>query len=306
MLEHSPHRPRESSPYRGRFAPSPTGPLHFGSLVAALGSFLEARSSNGQWLLRMEDIDPPREVAGAADDILRTLEALGLTWDGSVIYQSARVDAYRAALSRLAGAGRAYPCACTRAEAMSAGKGVYPGTCRRGLPPDRGPRSWRLRVDAGSIAVVDRLQGPIGQDLSRAVGDYVLWRADGLPAYQLAVVVDDAWQGVSDVVRGCDLLESTPRQVYLQRLLGLPQPAYAHLPLAVNARGDKLSKQTAAPPVRAAKAAGELVRALRFLGQPVPGELARAQPGAVLEWALQHWRLDRVPAVAASHAPAGG
>jgi len=289
---------REAPGYRGRFAPSPTGPLHFGSLVAAVGSFLEARVRGGRWLVRIEDIDPPREVAGAADDILRTLEAFALTWDDEVVYQSRRLDAYRAVLEQLRDQGRVYPCGCSRADVAASGQAIYPGTCRNGIPAGRRPRSYRVRVDAGAVEVCDRVQGRTRQDLEREVGDFVLWRADGFPAYQLAVVVDDAWQQVTDVVRGCDLLESTPRQTLLQSLLGYSRPSYAHLPLAVTAEGDKLSKQTGAPAVCVDSAAETLLGALEFLGQSPPLELSRAAPATILDWALEHWRLERVPAAA--------
>jgi glutamyl-Q tRNA(Asp) synthetase len=288
--------------YRGRFAPSPTGPLHFGSLVAAVGSYLDARSHGGEWLLRMEDIDLPRNVAGAAEGILATLEAFGFAWDGPVLWQSRRGEVYAAALARLVADGMAYPCACSRREIADSalrtaidGGLAYPGSCRAGLPRGRSARAWRLRVDERETAFVDRLQGPQAQHLERDVGDFVLRRADGLFAYQLAVVVDDAEQGITDVVRGADLLASTPRQIWLQHCLGYPQPRYAHLPVATNAAGEKLSKQTLAPALNAAAAAAELVRALRFLGQPAPAELARSRPADVWVWAREHWCGEAVP-----------
>ncbi|MDR1994668.1 tRNA glutamyl-Q(34) synthetase GluQRS [Azonexus sp.] len=291
-----------ASGYRGRFAPSPTGPLHFGSLVAAVGSYLDARSQDGEWLLRMEDVDTPRNIPGAADDILRTLEAFGFEWDGPVLWQGRRGEAYAAALEHLCQAGLAYPCACSRKEIADSatrpavdGGLAYPGTCRGGLPPGRAARAWRLRVEAEEMAFVDRLQGWQAQCLARDVGDFVLRRADGLFAYQLAVVVDDAWQGVTDIVRGADLLDSTPRQIWLQRCLGYPQPHYAHLPVAANAAGEKLSKQTRAPALDGSQVAAELVRALRFLGQQVPNELASSRPAEVWSWARQHWDFTVLP-----------
>lgn len=295
--------------YRGRFAPSPTGPLHFGSLVAAVGSWADARARGGAWLMRMEDLDPPREAPDAADDILRTLEALGLEWDGPVMRQGERSAAYRAALDRLRGVGVLFACACTRREiadsALSGGDGalVYPGTCREGLPPGRAARAERVRVGDAGIEVDDALQGRVRQDLARAVGDFVLARADGLFAYQLAVVVDDAAQGITDVVRGADLLDSTPRQVFLQHLLGLPAPRYLHLPVATGVAGEKLSKQTGAPAVDRSQPARALVAALRFLGQPVPEALARGSAGTVLEWAAANWDRARLPRVRAIPAP---
>jgi glutamyl-Q tRNA(Asp) synthetase len=289
-------------PYRGRFAPSPTGPLHFGSLVAAVGSYLDARTQGGEWLLRMEDVDTPRNVPGAADDILRTLVAFGFEWDGVVLYQSERFEAYGEALARLQQAGLAYGCACSRKEIADSathaaidGGLAYPGTCRDGLTAGREARAWRLRVDDGELAFVDRLQGRVAQHLEHDVGDFVLRRADGLFAYQLAVVVDDAWQGITHVVRGADLLASTPRQIWLQRCLDYPALAYAHLPIAANAAGEKLSKQTRARALCEDMASAELVRALQFLGQAAPDELARASIADVWSWAWGHWSFDAVP-----------
>jgi len=286
--------------YRGRFAPSPTGPLHFGSLVAAVGSFLDARKRGGEWLVRMEDLDPPREAPGAAEAILRTLEAYGFEWDGKVVFQSRRGAAYNAALARLEHEKAVFRCACTRREtsdsALSlAGEPIYPGTCRGGLPPGREARAVRLRVDKGVIAFDDALQGRIEQNLAREVGDFVVRRADGLFAYQLAVVVDDFDQGITDVVRGADLLASTPRQILLQRLLGYPRPRYMHLPVAVNRNGEKLSKQTLARPLAIEEAPAQLARALRFLGQEPPADLAAADVAEVWSWALSSWRADTIP-----------
>ena len=293
-------------PYVGRFAPSPTGPLHFGSLVAALGSWLDARAAGGRWLLRMEDLDRPREQPGAAEAILRTLEACGLAWDGEVMVQSRRTEAYAQALARLQDAGLAYPCGCTRREIADSATGlapdgaqVYPGTCRHGLAPGRSARAWRVRTTHAPVAFIDRLQGAQSQDLEREVGDFVLLRADGLYAYQLAVVVDDAAQGVTDVVRGADLLDSTARQILLQGLLGLTVPRYLHLPVAVNAAGEKLSKQTRATPA----GPGELATALAFLHHPPPPELRRAAPAELLAWALGAWDPSRLPVSRALPAP---
>ena len=286
--------------YRGRFAPSPSGPLHFGSLVAALGSYLDARSNRGEWLVRIEDVDTPRTVPGAADEILSMLEACGMRWDGPVLHQSAREDAYEAALQALRISGRLYPCACSRREiADSAVAGiegyVYPDTCAHGMPAGRTARAWRVRTDGVMIEFDDAIQGRVQQDLKTDIGDFVLYRADAIYAYQLAVVVDDAHQGITHVVRGSDLLDSTPRQIHLQRLLGFPTPAYAHLPVAVNARGQKLSKQTYAKALERASIGTGLVRALQFLGQAPPPELAAAPSHEILEWAQANWNLDRVP-----------
>ena len=285
--------------YRGRFAPSPTGPLHFGSLVAALASYLDARAQLGAWLLRVEDLDPPREVAGASDAILRTLDTLGLHWDGPVVYQSARQEAYREAFDRLSRAGHTFACGCSRREmvdsVLAAGPGrevPYPGTCRHGLAPGRSARSWRLRVGEETVTFTDRVQGPLRQSLSAEVGDFVLRRADGLFAYQLAVVVDDAAESVSDVVRGADLLDSTPRQILLQRLLGFAEPRYLHVPVVVNADQQKMSKQTLAAPIDAARPARALRAALEFLGQAPPRDFAAAD---LLGWAVEHWSVEAIP-----------
>lgn len=284
----------------GRFAPSPSGPLHFGSLVAALGSCLSARSQGGQWLLRIEDVDTPRSVPGAAEGILRTLERFGFEWDGPVVWQSARAAAYRDALERLQAAGRIFGCACTRKEMADSamardGTRRYPGTCRDGLPPGRAARAYRLRVEPGTLSFDDRVQGTIAEDVEADVGDFVLLRADGLFAYQLAVVVDDAEAGVTEVVRGADLLDSTCRQILLQHLLGYLVPTYAHLPVACNAAGEKLSKQTLARAVDGAEPARLLADVLDFLGQCPPPDLAESGLTAVWAWARENWSMDRVP-----------
>ncbi|HXH04037.1 MAG TPA: tRNA glutamyl-Q(34) synthetase GluQRS [Candidatus Competibacteraceae bacterium] len=281
----------------GRFAPSPSGPLHFGSLVAALGSFLAARAAGGSWRLRIEDIDTPRVVPGAADDILRTLEAFGLHWDGAVMYQSRRGDAYQAVLDKLLADGLAYPCSCSRKDiaAVAGASLLYPGLCRRGPRQPRHPLAVRLHTDDTPIGFADRIQGPYQQRLATAVGDFVIRRADGLFAYQLAVVVDDAAQGVTQVVRGADLLDSTPRQIWLQRLLGLPTPEYAHLPLALDRNGQKLSKSSQAPAVERRHPVPALVAALRFLGHAPPAELRAAPPAELLDWARCHWQWAHIP-----------
>jgi glutamyl-Q tRNA(Asp) synthetase len=228
--------------YRGRFAPSPTGPLHLGSLVAALGSYLDAKAHGGEWLVRMEDIDTPRTVPGAADDILRTLERFGLEWDGPVLYQSTRIGTYEAAFEDLRKRDLIFPCGCFRKDVVNR----YPGTCRHGIRGRLDTPSWRFRVSGEIVHFEDRRLGPQSQNVQEYVGDFVLKRADGLFAYQLAVVVDDAYQGITDVVRGEDLLDSTARQILLQRALGFPQPRYLHLPLVLNETGQKLSKQNGA------------------------------------------------------------
>lgn len=283
----------------GRFAPSPTGPLHFGSLVAALGSCLEVHSRGGRWLVRMEDIDQPRCKPEHANTILHTLDACGFEWDGPVMVQSKRIARYAEILDRLKTQGAVYPCGCTRAELEGAPAGVdgapvYPGMCRNGLPTGKTARAWRLRV-AGEIDFDDLVQGLQHQDLPREVGDCVLLRADGYFAYQLAVVVDDADQGIDHVVRGADLIHSTARQIYLQRLLGLPTPHYAHLPVAVDATGQKLSKQTLAAPVDARDPWLALQAAAVFLGLPAPQ--CRLAEADFWEWARENWSLAKVPRV---------
>lgn len=283
----------------GRFAPSPTGALHMGSLLAAVGSYLAARAAGGRWLLRIDDLDTPRVVAGAADGILRSLEAHGLRWDGEVLWQSRRGDAYRAALDQLRRDGHLYPCACTRSELAALARAgvdgsVYPGTCRAGVPAGRAARAWRLRVPEGDIAFHDAVQGHYRQDVAREVGDFVLQRADGLTAYQMATVVDDAFQGATQVVRGADLLSSTPRQILLQRCLGLPTPAYAHLPLLVDATGAKLGKQTAAPALDVDRASDNVCRVLIALSLAPPRDLHGAIPARLLEWAQSEWTFERL------------
>jgi len=289
-----------ASPYVGRFAPTPTGPLHFGSLIAAVASYADARSRGGRWLLRIEDLDPPREHPGAADGFLRTLERYGFKWDGAVMRQSTRDQAYRDALERLRAASLVFPCSCTRAQLQNAalgasGERVYPGTCRDGMPAGHAARSWRLRVDSHPVAFVDRIQGPQVQNLEEDVGDFVLRRADGLWAYQLAVVVDDRDQGITDIVRGADLLSSTPRQIRLQQLLGAPTPRYAHVPVAVNAAGEKLSKQTLAPALPWDTPHLALGAAWRFLQQPAPAA-SFTSVDEFWAWALAHWDPLRIPA----------
>ncbi len=290
------------SPYRGRFAPTPSGPLHFGSLVAALGSYLDARAQAGAWLLRIEDVDPPRVVAGATDAILRGLETFGFEWDGPVAYQGGRGAAYQAALDRLDAMGLVYGCHCSRKEiAEVARRGVdgpvYPGTCRelgwRGDPAREA--AWRLRAPETRVAFDDRLLGRVACDIARECGDFVLKRADGVFTYQLAVAVDDAEQGITHVVRGADLLASTPRQIVLQRALGYPTPMYMHLPVVLDAAGDKLSKQTLAAPLDTADPLPALLRAARFLDMEAGAAVGSL--GDFWCWARLNWRLARLPAV---------
>jgi len=290
--------------YRGRFAPSPSGPLHFGSLVAALASWLDARAAGGEWLVRIEDVDTPRTVAGAEDAILRALETFGLTWDGPIVRQSERTALYAAALERLRDRDLVYRCKCSRKEiadsAMASVEGiegvVYPGTCRhRGLGRDVDGAD-RILSAADPIAFADRVQGPVSQRIAHDVGDFVLKRRDGLFAYQLAVVVDDADQGITDIVRGADLLLSTPRQVFLQRLLGYPTPRYLHIPIATHG-GQKLSKQNRAPALDARAATQLIGHGLAFLGQPV---VPAADPRELLAAATKSWDPARIPGTVAA------
>lgn len=293
--------------HRGRFAPSPTGPLHFGSLVTALGSYLEAHSRGGEWLVRIDDIDPAREQPGATDAILRTLERLGLKPDGPVVYQSRRLDAHRAAIEQLVEHGHAFACSCTRKMVLRQGMPgpngvIYPGTCRNGLAPGHEARTWRARGE-GTVTFRDELQGPVRWDLAETVGDFLIRRADGWPAYHLAAAVDDIASGITHVVRGHDLLACTPPQIRIMEYLGAEPPAYAHLPLAVNADGRKLSKQNLAAPLDDDAPGAALMAALAFLRQAPPGELTGAPPAELLAWALAHWDTTPLQGVTSAAAP---
>ncbi len=281
--------------YIGRFAPSPSGPLHMGSLVAAVASYLDARSHNGRWLMRMEDLDPPRETREAADHILTALEECNLYWDGDVLYQSQRYAAYQEAIETLKRQELVFACDCTRQQIQEAG-GVYPGTCRhRHLAA--GETALRCKVATGQIIFRDRIQGEQSQHLDKEVGDFVIKRKDGLYAYQLAVVVDDAFQDITHVVRGIDLMDSTPRQIYLQRLLGLNQPAYAHIPVIVNDQGQKLSKQHMASPIDTGskkKISYLLFSSMDYLGLAPEPALIMESPGDILAWGIAHWSIDNL------------
>lgn len=285
------------SVYRGRFAPSPTGPLHFGSLVAAVGSYLNARQAGGEWLVRIEDLDPPRVVPGATEQILVALEGFGFEWSGPVVRQSERSDLYAAAAEKLRVAGHTFECSCSRTEIQAvqspgaAGDDLYyPGWCRSGTrAPDRA-RAVRFRTTSEPISFLDDLQGRISANIEAESGDFVIRRRDGLYAYQLAVVVDDGEQQITHVVRGADLLSSTPRQILLQRALGLPSPGYAHLPVATDSSGIKLSKSAGAAALDVAHPGGELWRALHFLRQAPPVELRLSSLATLWGWAFQHWR----------------
>jgi len=287
--------------YTGRFAPSPTGPLHFGSLIAAIASYCEAKKQQGKWLVRMEDLDKPREVKGAAANILQQLKAFGFEWDGAVLYQSERSALYNEALDALKQKQLVYPCTCTRKEIADSSSAVgiegviYPGTCLRHAIKPHAPIAWRMRTGNALISFQDAIQGFISQNLGADIGDFILKRADGLFAYQLAVVVDDASQGVTHVVRGADLLDSTPRQIYLQRMLDLPTPDYAHIPVAANAAGEKLSKQTLAKPISEDEAPSLIMDALEFLGQQPEQALKQAGLNDIWQWAISHWDIQKVP-----------
>lgn len=288
-------------PYRGRFAPSPTGTLHFGSLIAAIGSYLQARVNQGEWWVRIEDIDPPREVAGASDAILTSLEAHGLVWD-RLCYQHDRLDHYAMALEKLQQIGQVYPCTCSRREIAAStgqeeGPRVYPGTCRDKTVVTGARYALRIDTRNSTIQFEDGIQGRQSFPLHRISGDFVLRRADGLFSYQLAVAIDDTEQGMTEIVRGYDLIDSTARQMYLHRLLGLSSPAYAHLPVALDPEtGRKLSKQTSARPLDDSIAATNVWDVLDFLGQNPPPALRHTDLAELWHWAITNWQLDTVPA----------
>lgn len=285
----------------GRFAPSPTGPLHFGSLLTATASYLAARQAGGKWLLRIEDIDKPREQPGASDNIIQTLSAFGFVWDGDILYQSRRADIYREALDSLR--EYVYPCTCARKflkkQASMGDYGIiYPGTCRgqSSVEPEQ-RHAIRVRTHDNPICFHDRIRGEYCQRLESELGDFIILRSDGLFAYQLAVVVDDAIQNVNQVVRGADLLDNTPRQLWLQQLLGYPPPDYAHVPLATNELGQKLSKQTHAPAITPQDRLRKLRACLRFLGQTCPDNAEFATLTEFWDWAIRHWDINKVPQV---------
>lgn len=295
-----------SKSYRGRFAPSPTGPLHFGSLIAATGSYLQAKSQKGEWLLRIDDIDPPREQKGAADKILKTLEDFGFEWDQSVLYQSNRLQRYQEAVDQLLQQGLSYPCSCSRTDILkktgqNKGHIIYPGFCRNGPqlnaqnPEKKSKYSIRLRCNNELIQFNDVIQGKQAFNLEKDSGDFIIKRRDQHFSYQLASGIDDAEQGITEVVRGVDLLSSTPHQRYIQQRLNLTHPEYCHLPVAVNHLGQKLSKQSHATPIEAKDAVVLLYKTLNFLGQMPPIELIKAGREEIWSWAKAHWRIDLVP-----------
>ncbi len=284
-----------ATPYIGRFAPTPTGPLHFGSLIAAVASYCDARAANGKWLLRIEDLDPPREMPGAALRILKQLEAYGFEWDGDVLFQHSRFFAYHDAIAQLQAQQQIFWCTCSRADIARHGARVYAGHCRPYTSP-RADAALRLRVPEGEVRFTDRVFGEQCEDVAEVVGDFVILRRDRLFAYQLAVVVDDAFQGITDVVRGADLLDNTARQIVLQKMLGYVTPRYMHLPLALHADGSKLSKQTFATEIPL-PADGQLVwQALAFLGQQPPAALRQSTACDMLAWGVQNWHPENIPA----------
>ena len=282
--------------YIGRFAPSPTGPLHFGSLLAALASYLDARANQGKWLLRVEDLDPPREPAGSAELILQQLQEFGMEWDDEVLYQSSRLDAYEEVVDQLQEKGLCYPCDCTRPQIRKMGL-VYNGSCRERSTPPEMPYALRLKTDGLKLGFDDEIQGHFAQKLEGEVGDFVIRRKDKLFAYQLAVVVDDEFQNITHVVRGWDLLDSTPRQIYLQRVLDYQEMSYAHIPIIVDEKGQKLSKQSFAPSIETDRASQAIYRALTFLGQAPPTEIEKESPKSQLQWAIGSWESQEVAKV---------
>jgi len=300
---HSSRLPPEpnTSIYRGRFAPSPTGPLHLGSLYTALASFLQARAHRGEWLLRIDDVDSLRTAPAATDRILRTLERHGLHWDGPVVFQSRNLETYQKAIETLESRGLLYPCTCTRQELMSLARSVpepiaYPGLCRFRDRDRNRPHALRVKTDGEIIIFVDKMQGRFQQDLAAEIGDFIVRRRDAIHAYHLATVIDDCEAGITQVMRGFDLLESTPRQIHLQRLLDLPTPDYLHVPVIVDAAGNKLSKQSGALPVNDAHPSPTLFRLLTLLNQSPPRELQTAPPKAILSWAIGAWDIGKLPA----------
>jgi glutamyl-Q tRNA(Asp) synthetase len=291
------HRERHRTPsYIGRFAPSPTGDLHLGSLLAAVGSYLDARRHGGRWLVRIEDLDTPRVVPGSADRILRTLEGFGLHWEGDVIYQSQRNDVYVAALEQLRAAGLTFECSCSRRQLAGHDEGGYPGTCRAGPTRSRAATAIRFRVPPDPVVFLDDAIQGAQRFRAPELGDIVIKRKDGVFAYQLAVSVDDASQHVTNVVRGADLLLSTAWQLLLQKALSLPTPAYAHLPVVLEQNGEKLGKSRHSVPVEPRHASAYLTTVLRMLNHPPPAELENDTPARLLEWAARAWNV-----VALSH-----
>jgi len=286
----------DSSSYIGRFAPSPTGPLHLGSLYTALASYLDARAHHGQWLLRIDDLDTPRNAPGATDLILKTLEAFGLEWDGEVAYQSQHQAQYNEALADLRQRGLVYPCTCSRAllTTLASSVGIYPGTCRDKAINENNPHALRIKSEPGAVCFQDQLQGLICQEMAEQHGDFIVKRKDHIVAYQFAVVIDDHLQRINHVVRGIDLLDSTPKQRYLQQQLGLASPNYMHVPILVDQQGYKLSKQTRAQAVATQQPERVIFELLKWLNQAPPQELSTASTTELLSWGQQHWQAERL------------
>ena len=285
----------KSTIYRGRFAPSPTGPVHFGTLVAAVGSYLQAKKNNGEWLIRMEDVDITRKIDGADIEILNTLEAFGFEWHGKIIYQSEQTDYYQQALERLISQSLVFPCSCSRKQLASADSDIYPGTCRNRPLASKNGHALRLLAKNTTIEFTDVVMGKQSQNIAQQCGDFVIKRRDGLFAYQLAVVVDDALQNVTEIVRGSDLLDSTPRQIYLQQLLGYATPAYCHLPLAIDSAGNKISKSDDATKVEIKDREKLICSVLAFLAQKPPADLSASNINDIWSWAVKHWNIGQVP-----------
>ena len=291
---------KKSSIYKDRFAPSPTGPVHFGTLVAAVGSYLQAKTNNGEWLIRIEDVDITRKVEGADVDILHTLEAFGFEWHGQIIYQSSQNEYYQQALEQLISQNLVFPCLCTRKQlaiinSSKMNRSMYPGTCRHRQLPQKSQHALRLLAKNKTIYFDDAVMGKQSENIKKQCGDIIIKRRDGLFAYQLAVVVDDARQGICEIVRGADLLDSTARQIYLQKVLGYSTPTYCHLPLAVDADGKKISKSDGATKVSIKNREKQLCSILEFLGQNPPADLSDSTINDIWSWAAQHWDIHQVP-----------
>jgi glutamyl-Q tRNA(Asp) synthetase len=289
-------RSKQLQPYIGRFAPSPTGPVHFGTLIAAVGSYLQAKKNNGNWLIRMEDVDTTRKVAGSDKEILNTLEAFGFEWDDEIIYQSQQTALYQSALEQLLSQSLLFPCVCTRNQLAESNSNIYPGTCRNRKLPEENKHALRLLARDVTIEFNDIVMGKQSQNIAQQCGDFVIKRRDALFAYQLAVVVDDALQGITEIVRGSDLLDSTPRQIYLQQLLAYPTPDYCHLPLAIDKHGNKISKSDNATRVDIKCRERLICEVLTFLGQNPPFDLTGSSIDDIWSWAVKHWDISQVPA----------
>lgn len=289
-------RSKQLQPYIGRFAPSPTGPVHFGTLIAAVGSYLQAKKNNGNWLIRMEDVDTTRKVAGSDKEILNTLEAFGFEWDDEIIYQSQQTAHYQSALEQLLSQSLLFPCVCSRKQLAETSSNIYPGTCRNRKLPEENEHALRLLARDVTIVFSDIVMGKQSQNIAQQCGDFVIKRRDALFAYQLAVVVDDALQGITEIVRGSDLLDSTPRQIYLQQLLAYPIPDYCHLPLAIDKQGNKIGKSENATRVDIKYRERLICEVLTFLGQNPPFDLTGSSIDDIWSWAVKHWDISQVPA----------